>query len=49
MPDVTAGYGKLSDLKTLFWEFPNIITYLNRYIFIKLAQIVFKKGIQTKV
>ena len=39
MPGVTADYGKLSDVNTFVWAFPNIIAILKRYIFIKLSQI----------
>ena len=40
MSDETADYRRLSDSNAFVWEFENIITYLKRYIFIKLSQIV---------
>ena len=40
-PNVTAGYGRVSDLKRSFWEFSYNITCLKRYYFTKLLQIVY--------
>ena len=37
--DVPTGYGRLSDLNTFIWA--DIISYLKRYIIIKLSKIVF--------
>ena len=40
MPNVTAGYGRFSDLITFFFEISYITTYLKRFSFIKILQIV---------
>ena len=42
IPNVTVGYGRLSDSNSSVWEFSNIITCLKRYNFFKLSQIVCK-------
>ena len=41
MPNITAGYGRLSDLIAYFWEVSYTITCLKPYNFIKLLQIVY--------
>ena len=40
MQNVTAGYGRLSNLMHFFWAFSYIINCLKRYNFIKVLQIV---------
>ena len=40
IPNVTADYGSFSDVIAFIWEYSNIITSLERYILIKLLQIV---------
>ena len=51
MPNVTAGYGRISDLIAFFGPFiHNLVlhTYLKRYIFTKLSQFVRQSVISNK-